>query len=90
MAITMFVRHQVEDYSKWREVYDAYRDEQQEGGVVDEIVFQSADDASDITVTHEFGTLEQAQEFANNPDLKATMEKAGVKGVPTIWFASKA
>jgi hypothetical protein len=90
MATTMFIHHQVADYSKWREVYEAYRDEQQEGGVVDETVYRSAADPSDITVTHEFATLELAQAFANNPDLKAAMTEAGVIGVPTIWFGNKA
>ena len=90
MATTLFVRHKVQDYSKWRKIYDAFRDEQQEGGVVDEVVYQTAGEPNDVTVTHEFATLEQAQAFVNHPQLKEAMAEAGVVGAPSIWFANKA
>lgn len=89
MAVTLFVRHSVQDYAQWRKVYNDFSDEQQGGGVVDEVVYQSTEDPNDITVTHEFNTLEEAQAFANLDDLKNAMAEAGVVGAPTIWFASK-
>jgi hypothetical protein len=43
-----------------------------------------------VTVTHDFKTADKAKAFASSPELKTTMEKAGVKGTPQIWFASSA
>ena len=86
---TLFVRHQVADYAKWREVYDKFGPSQQRLGVGAQAVYRAADNPNDITVTHEFAALEAAQEFATSDDLRNAMSNAGIVGEPTIWFASK-
>ena len=86
---TMFVRHTVSDYAAWRKVYDSVAPMQKAGGVTAQAVYRGADDSNDITVTHEFTSLEAARTFAGSADLKAAMQ-AGVVGAPTIWFADKA
>ena len=86
---TLFVRHPVADYAEWRRVYDSIGAIQKAGGVVADSVYQSVDDPNDVTVTHDFATIEAARAFVLSPDLKAAMEKAGVCGPPAIWFAAK-
>jgi hypothetical protein len=86
---TLFVRHPVSDYAAWRRVYDSIGAMQKAGGVIADSVYQSADNPNDVTVTHEFASIEAARTFVSSPDLKAAMEKAGVSGPPTIWFATK-
>ena len=85
----MYVRHEVTDYAAWRKVYDADNN-RKHNGVTSEAVYQSADNPNDITVTHDFKTVEAAKAFAASPELKATMEKAGVTSAPQIWFANRA
>jgi hypothetical protein len=51
-------------------------------GVTAHAVFQSIDDAHDVTVWHDFSTVESAKSFASSARLKEVMGKAGVKGVP--------
>jgi hypothetical protein len=63
---------------------------QKAGGVTAEAVYRGASDSNDVTVTHEFATIEAARAFAGSADLKAAMQRAGVIGAPTIWFADKA
>jgi hypothetical protein len=87
---TMFVRHQVADYGKWRKVYDNFGPTQQRLGVKAQAIYQAADNPNDITVTHDFAALETAQQFAASDDLHRAMSEAGIVGKPTIWFASKA
>ena len=87
---TMFIRHQVADYAAWRRVYDDFGPTQRRLGVTAEAVYRAADNANDVTVTHDFATLEAAQAFAGSDDLGATMGQAGIVGEPTIWFAAKA
>ena len=52
-------------------------------------VYQATDNPNDITVTHDFATLEVAQAFAKHGELKKAMQGAGVVGAPTIWFTTK-
>jgi antibiotic biosynthesis monooxygenase len=87
---TMFVRHTVSDYKTWRRAYDDFAPVQKAKGVTAEAVYQAADNPNDITVTHEFASLEAAQAFAKSAELKGAMQNAGVAGPPTIWFTNKA
>jgi quinol monooxygenase YgiN len=85
----MFARHQVADYAAFRKGYENAGPMQKAGGVLAEAVYQSADDPTDITVTHEFATMDEAKAFAAKPELKQAMQEAGVVGPPTIWFTNK-
>jgi ABC-type sugar transport system substrate-binding protein len=87
--VHMFVRHEVADYATWKKAYDGFRATQRKLGVVAQAVYQSTDNPNDVTVTHDFHSLEQAKAFAASPELKAAMEKAGVKAAPQIWYTTK-
>jgi hypothetical protein len=86
---TLFVRHQVTDYAQWRRVYDAFAPTQKTLGVQDQAVYQTIENPNDVTVRHEFATLEAAQAFGGSPELRAAMHDAGVEGAPTIWFTTR-
>jgi hypothetical protein len=86
---TLFGRHKVADYAKWREVYDAADGIRQKHGVTSHGVYQSADDPSDITIYHEFATIEQAKAMAQDPELHQAIANAGVIGEPDFWFTNK-
>jgi len=87
---TMFIRHTVADYKAWRKAYDDFAPVQKAKGVTAQAVYQAADNPNDITVTHDFATIEAARTFINSAELKSTMQSAGVVGAPTIWFTDKA
>jgi quinol monooxygenase YgiN len=87
--VTVFLRHKISDYAAWRKVYDAAGPMKKAGGVIGEAVYQSADDPNDITVTHEFATIEVAKAYLDNPELKQAIQKAGVIGAPTVWLTNK-
>jgi len=87
---TLFVRHQVADYAAWRRVYDGFAPTQKTFGVTAEAVYQAVDNPNDVTVTHDFATLEAAQAFAGSAEMRAAMHDAGVQGAPTVWFTSRA
>ena len=86
---TLFVRHTVSDYAAWRKVYDSFAPIQKANGVTAQAVFQSVDNPNDVTITHDFGTVEAAHAFLKSEDLKNAMQNAGVIGAPTIWFTNK-
>jgi ABC-type sugar transport system substrate-binding protein len=85
----LFVRHEVADYGVWRSAFDAFAPTQKKLGVIYSAVYRSADNANDVTVIHDFHSVEKAKAFAAAPELKAAMEKAGVKGAPQIWITTK-
>ncbi|WP_457583715.1 cyclase [Ensifer canadensis] len=87
---TLFVRHEVSDYAAWRSVYDAFSPVQKANGVLAEAVYQATDNPNDVTVTHEFATVEAAQAFGKLEELKVAMRNGGVQGTPTVWLANKA
>jgi quinol monooxygenase YgiN len=86
---TMFVRNTVSNYQTWRKVYDDFASVRKAKGVTAQAVYQAADNPNDITVTHEFATVEAAQAFVKSDELKKAMQSAGVVGAPTIWFTNK-
>lgn len=87
---TLFVRHQVTDYGKWREVYDKFGPTQQALGVQEQAVYQTVDNPNEVTVRHEFATLEAAQAFGSSPELRTAMHDAGVEGAPSVWLTTQA
>ena len=88
--VHMFVRHEVNDYAAWRKAFDAFRPEGKKMGAATASVYQSVDNPNDVTVTHDFKSVDKAKAFAASAQLKEAMGKAGVKGTPQIWLANRA
>jgi len=88
MAV-LFVRHKVRDFKAWKEAYDAFDSERKTMGVTGHGVYQTDGNPNDVTVYHEFGSMEAAKAFANGARLKEVMKGAGVEGTPEIWFTTK-
>jgi hypothetical protein len=86
---TLFLKHRVHDYGEWRKVYDKYGAFQKDHGITSATVYRGEDEPDDVTVVHEFASLEAARAFAGNADLKAAMGAAGVVGEPLFWIAGK-
>jgi hypothetical protein len=86
--IRMFIRHDVEDYPRWREVYDDFDAERKEMGVIGDAVFTASGNETDVTVWHDFNSLKSAQAFAGADRLREVMAGAGVASEPQIWFTN--
>jgi hypothetical protein len=86
---TLIVRHQVQDYSAWREVYDSLEDLRQQYRCSGAEVMTSPGDKNDVFVIHHFPALEAAQGFAGSAELKQGMGRAGVTGAPRIEIATE-
>jgi quinol monooxygenase YgiN len=84
--VTMFVRHKVENYGKWKRVYDEFTPVRKEKGVTDASVHRDPKDATALTIVHQFKDMDTAMAFANSEELKSAMANAGVSGHPDIWF----
>ena len=87
---TLFVRHQVEDFETWKQAYDAFRPTQERLGVTAQSVYRTVGDGNDVTVFHDFATVEAAQAFLGNAEVQSVMASAGVVGEPSIWVVDPA
>lgn len=87
---TLFVRHTVQDYATWRKVYDAFDATRRGMGVSSDGVYQLDGNPNDITIYHEFNSMDTAKAFAASTELREAMGSAGVVGAPSIWFTQRA
>jgi len=87
---TLIVRHQVQDYSAWRAVYDSVENVRQQYGCYGAEVLVDPGDKNDVFVIHRFPTLEAAQGYAGSSELRDAMHRAGVAGAPRIETAVEA
>jgi quinol monooxygenase YgiN len=78
MRTITLVHHRVADFDAWKQVYDEFADVQREGGVRWQHVWRDREDPSMVVVIHMFDDAEAAKAFFDQPDLKETMERAGV------------
>jgi hypothetical protein len=76
--VLMIVQHSVGNYEAWRVEYDNAQPIRDRYGVSDAVVLRNADDPNDVTGLHWFSSVDDAQSFAADPDLKEAMTKAGV------------
>jgi len=83
------VRQTVADYATWKAGYDNHGATRKEHGAIRDQVLQSADDPTNVLVLVEFGSMADAQAFANDPSLKQAMSAAGVIGAPDISFRER-
>jgi hypothetical protein len=86
--IRMFVHHHVNDFNAWKKAYDDFDAKRRTMGVTAQAVYQTAGDTNDVTVSHDFKSLDDAKRFASSEELKAAMTRAGVNGKPEIWFTN--
>ena len=88
--VRLFVRHTVHSYRAWRAVYDNFDATRRSMGVTAHAVYRNVDDENDITISHDFETLEAARVLTGSSELREAMGKAGVAGAPQIWFVQEA
>ena len=85
----LLVRHRVEDYAKWKPLFDEHRSTRLAGGSTSELLLRNAHDPNELTVLFEWDTLEHAQQFVQSEDLRQVMQRAGVVGQPDVSFLEK-
>ena len=87
---SMLIHHTVKDYAEWKKVFDSALELRTGNGELSAQVYRDASDPNMITTINKWNSLANAQKFAHSPELKAAMEKAGVVGVPTVYFLTDA
>lgn len=82
----ILVRHKVEDYAKWKAVFDAGSEMRAAVGSVKGHIFRDADDPSIVTILSHFDDAAKAQAFLQSTDTVEMMKESGVISEPEIIF----
>jgi heme-degrading monooxygenase HmoA len=80
----ILVRQEVEDYIKWKPVFDDSSSFRRENGSKGRSVFSGKDNPKEVVVLLEWDHLGKAREFIQSDELREAMQKAGVVGKPDI------
>jgi quinol monooxygenase YgiN len=86
---TFIVHHTVEDYAKWKPVFDQHAATRKAAGSKGGTLYRSADNPNELLIVWEWDSLANARKFSESPDLREVMQKAGVVGRPDIHFLER-
>jgi hypothetical protein len=84
----LMVRHTVQDFAKWKAVYESHRSARQAAGLKDLNLWHNTDQPKEIIALFEVSDMAKAKAFTKSPDLKEKMMAGGVMGPPDIVFLS--
>ena len=82
----LLVKHKIEDYAKWKPVYDKHEAMRKVSGAKEARLYRSASNPNEITLLFEWDDFANARKFAESEDLKNAMKQAGVTGPPEVSF----
>ncbi len=86
----ILVRHKVEDYAKWKHVFDEHGASRKANGSKGGLLLRNADNPNEVVILLEWDDLAKARQFVQSQDLRAAMERAGVADQPDIYFLDEA
>jgi heme-degrading monooxygenase HmoA len=78
------IRHRVEDYAKWKEMYDGEGTRAKACGSKGARLFRNADDPNELVVLLKWDDLDKARQFVQSEELKDAMQRGGVTDLPDI------
>ncbi len=87
--VYFLVRSKVEDYAKWKAVFDEMGTARKSLGSKGGYIFHNADDPHEVVVLLEFEDKKSARKFAQSSDLKEAMKRAGVSDKPDIYLLNE-
>jgi len=82
----LLVRHKVQDFGKWKAVYEAHVGARQAAGLIERQLWRNADHPNEVLLLFEASDLGKAHAFASSADLRQAMQRAGVTDQPDVYF----
>ena len=82
----VMVIHSVNDYAKWKIVFDEHGSVRRAKGSKGASILKNQNVPDQIIVITEWEDMESAENFAEAEDLIIAMQKAGVVGLPAVYY----
>jgi hypothetical protein len=87
--VTIFVRIKVEDYGKWKRVYDRFASLRKERGAQTATIYRDPKDSNVVISEVQFKDWDSAMTWGDSKELRSAMAEAGVIGPPETWFGEE-
>jgi len=89
MATTIINSHKVENFTKWKQGFEAGSSMREQAGIKIKGVYQSVDDENSVTVVSEVANADIAKAIFTAPAMREAMEKNGVISTDGIKILSQ-
>jgi heme-degrading monooxygenase HmoA len=76
----------VEDYDKWKKIFDEHGAVRKSDGSRGALIYRDSNDPKQLAVITQWDDIEAAKNFSTSDDLKNTMKRAGVMGLPKLYY----
>ena len=86
---SVIVQHHVVDFEAWKPVFDEHREVRRAHGATGHSLHRGTEDPNTLVIVNEFGTLDGALAFMQDPSLKEAMSRAGVDSEPSVWVVDE-
>ncbi len=83
---SILFRLNVEDYARWKPVFDEHSATRKDMGSKGGQLFRDAGDPNQVVVLMEWDNLERARQFTQSDVLREAMQRSGVSGQPDVYF----
>ena len=82
------IHFKVKDFNAWQSSYNGNENNRASAGITKSSVFRSSDDPNDVLLLQDATDVAKARTWYGSSEMKATMEKSGVVGSPSIRAAA--
>ncbi|MGZ7136337.1 MAG: cyclase [Methanobacterium sp.] len=80
----VLIINKIEDYDKWRSVYDENEPNRRDNGSKGAHVFRNPDNSKEVVILFEWDDIDKARKFIESSKLNKRIEKAGFIGEPEV------
>ena len=87
---SLLVQQKVKSFEEWKKVFDSVGKVRSSYGGRESQVFRNADDPNSVTVMVKWDSAANARKWAQSPEMKEALQKAGVEGIPAINILNEA
>lgn len=80
------IRHKVEDFERWKLVFDEDAENREASGSKGGYLFRNADEPNEVLVLFEWDELDKVRQYGQTEELREKMQEAGVADRPDFYF----
>lgn len=84
--VYVLIRHRIEDFGKWKIVFNENSAVREAGGSKGGRLFRNIDNPNEVIIIFKWDSIENARKFTESEELKKRMQKAGIVEKPDILF----
>lgn len=82
----MIIQHEVQDYGKWKAVFDLSFPMRKIFGVKRYRIYRNTENPNDLSIELEVDDVTKIAEYAESEDFRASLKQSGVIGKPTVYL----